>query len=102
MLEQLQGEQGTDGHGPSTTRGGFREPFLETLLDGADESPPEKGVSPLPDGMQDGYKVCDLPAGSRATQPMLEITHSTHGWLSYCQGKREPQDTPRQAASQAQ
>ena len=102
MLEQLQGEQGTDGHGPSTTRGGFREPFLETLLDGADESHPGKGVRPLPDGMHDRDKICDLQGGSGTAQPMLKITHNTHRWLSYRTGEREPPDTPRQSASQAQ
>src|SRR5512145_2169873 len=37
MLEQLQGEQDADGHGPSTTRGGFRKPCGETPLDSADQ-----------------------------------------------------------------
>ena len=36
MLEQLQGEQDADGHGPSATQGVFREPGVETLLDGTD------------------------------------------------------------------
>jgi hypothetical protein len=95
MLEQLQGEQDADGHGPSTTQGCFREPFIETLLDGADESHPGKRVSPLTDGMHDGDKIHDLQASSGTAQPVLEITHNTHRWLSYCKGEREPQDTPR-------
>jgi hypothetical protein len=78
MLEQLQGEQDADGHGLSTTRGCFREPFIETLLNGADESHPGKGVSPLTDRMPDGYKIRDRQGGSRTAQPMLEITHNTH------------------------
>src|SRR5215510_12117925 len=90
MLQQLQGEQDADGHGSATTGGFFRKPLVETLLNGADERGPGKGVRPLPDGMQDGDKICDLQAGSGTAQPMLEITHHTHRWLSYGKGEREP------------
>ena len=82
MLEQLQGEQDTDGNGPSTTGGFFRKSSVETLLDGADERRPGKGVSPLTDGMHDGDKIRDLQAGSGTAQPMLEITHKAHRGLS--------------------
>ena len=73
MREQLQGEQDADGNGPSTTRGCFRKPCVETLLDGADQRRPGKGVSPLTEGMHDGYKISDLQVGSGTAQPMLEI-----------------------------
>src|SRR5712691_2858780 len=100
MLEQLQGEQDAEGNGPSTTEGFFRKPLVETLLDGADQRRPGKGVSPLTDGMHDGYKISDLQAGSGTAQPMLEITHKAHRWLSCAKGEREPQDTTRRSASQ--
>ena len=78
MLEQLQGEQDADGHGPSATRGLFREPCVETLLDGTDQSCPGKRIRLLTDGMALRHKICDVQAGSSAAQPMLEITHKTH------------------------
>jgi hypothetical protein len=78
MLEQFQRQQDADGHRPSTTRGWCRKSCVETLLDGADERRPRKGVSPLPDGMHDGDKISDLQAGSGTAQPMLEITHKAH------------------------
>src|SRR2546428_14173194 len=74
MLEQLQGEQDAEGNGPSTTEGFFRKPLVETLLDGADQRRPGKGVSPPTDGMHAGYKISDLQAGSGTAQPMLEIS----------------------------
>jgi hypothetical protein len=86
MLEQLQGEQDADGHGPSTARGLFGKSSLETLLDGADESRPGKGVSPLTDGMHDGDKIHDLQAGPSTAQPMLEITNKAHRRLSSGKG----------------
>jgi hypothetical protein len=60
MLEQLQGEQDADGHGPSATRGLFREPCVETLLDGTDQSRPGKRIRPLANGMCLRHKVCDV------------------------------------------
>ena len=60
MIEQLQGEQDTDGNGPSTTGGFFRKSSVETLLDGADQRRPGKGVSPLTDGVHGGYKIRNL------------------------------------------
>jgi hypothetical protein len=88
MLEQLQGEQDADRNGPSTTWGFFRESFVETLLDGADQSSPGEGVSPLTDGMHDGYKISDLQAGSGTAQPMLEIMNQAHREVSSCGGVR--------------
>ena len=82
MLEQLQGEQDADGHGPSTTRGFFRKPCVETLLDSADQRRPGKGVSPLTDGMHSRDKISDLQVGSGTAQPMLEIMHKAHRRLS--------------------
>ena len=82
MLEQLQGEQDADRNGSSTTWGFFRKPLVETLLDGADQRRPGKGVSPLTDGMHDGHKISDLQAGSGTAQPMLEITNKVHRRLS--------------------
>ena len=87
MLEQLQGAQDAAGHGPSTTGGFFREPCGETLRDGADQRRPGKGVSPLTDGMHDGYKISDLQVGSGTAQPMLEITHKTPCRLSCRKGE---------------
>jgi hypothetical protein len=86
MLEQLQGQQDADGHGPSATRGFCREPLVETLLDGADE-PPREGVRPLPNGMHNGDKIGDLQGGSSTAQPMLEITRKAHDRLSCCKGE---------------
>jgi hypothetical protein len=60
MRESLQSAQDADGHGPSTTRGCFRKPLVETLRDGADERRPGTGVSPLPEGRHDRDKVRDL------------------------------------------
>ena len=82
MLEQFQRQQDAEGHRSSTTRGLGRKPCVETLLNGADERRPGKGVSPLTDGMHDGDKIRDLQAGSGTAQPMLEITHKAHRWLS--------------------
>src|SRR5262245_38953255 len=86
MLEQFQRQQDTDGHGTSTTRGFFRESRVETLLNGADQRRPGKGVGPLTDRMHDGYKISDLQAGSATAQPMLEIMHKAHRRLSCCEG----------------
>jgi hypothetical protein len=86
MLEQLQGAQDAEGNGPSTTGGFFWKPLVETLLDGADQRRPGKGVRPLTDGMHDGDKIRDLQAGSGTTQPMLEITNKAHRRLSCCKG----------------
>jgi hypothetical protein len=65
MLEQLQGAQDADRNGSSTTGGLFRKPLVETLLDGADQRRPGKGVSPLTDGMHDGHKISALAGGLR-------------------------------------
>lgn len=86
MLEQFQGEQDTDGYGPAPPRGVLRTPCIATLLDGADESRSGKGVRPLPEGMHDRDKIHALQAGAGTAQPMLEITHHTHRWLSYARG----------------
>src|SRR5215510_14736051 len=82
MLEYFQRQHDADGHRSSTTRGLGRKPCVETLLDGADERRPGQGVSPLTDGMHEGDKIRDLQAGSGTAQPMLEITHKAHRWLS--------------------
>jgi len=60
--------------GPSTTGGFFREPFVETLLDGADQSRPGQGVSPLTEGMHDGDKIRDLQVGS-GTRIVKKLKH---------------------------
>jgi len=100
MLAQLSGAQDAERHGPSTTGGFFRQPCVATLRDGTDQRRPGQGVSPLTDGMHDGYKLSALQAGSSIAQPMLEITNNAHHRLSGCKGEREPQDTMRRATSQ--
>lgn len=87
MLEQFKGSQDANGYGASTTGGLFRASLIETLFDGAHERRPGKGVRPLPDGMHGGHKISDLQAGTSTAQPMLEIMHQAHRWLSCCQGK---------------
>jgi hypothetical protein len=82
MLEQLQGEQDTQGNGPSATQGFFGEPCVETLLDGTDQCDPGKGISPLPDGMGLRHKVCHLQGCAGTTQPILKIANKTHCGLS--------------------
>jgi len=82
MLEQLQGKQDADGHRLSTTRGFFWKPCGETLLNGTDQRRPGKGVRPLAEGTHDGHKISDLQADPGTAQPMLEITHKAHRWLS--------------------
>jgi len=100
MLESCQGEQDADGHGPSTPWGLCRKPGGATRRDGADQRRPGQGVRPLADGMHAGYKIGDLPGGSGTAQPMLEIMHKAHRWLSYGKGEREPQHTTGRSVSQ--
>jgi hypothetical protein len=61
MLEQLQGEQDTEGNGPATTGGFFRKPgnSANTLTSAAQER-----CQPTDDRMHDGDKIRDLQAGS--------------------------------------
>jgi hypothetical protein len=87
MREHLQGAQDADGHGPSTTRGLWGKPCGETLLDGADERRPGKGVSPLTHGMHDGDKISHLQAGSSTAQPRLEVTNKAPRRLSCGKGE---------------
>ena len=75
MLQQLQGEQDAEGNGPSATRGFFRKPCGETLLDGADQRRPGKGIRPLPDGVALRHKVGDVQTWVGTTQPMLQIAN---------------------------
>ena len=82
MLEQLQGEQDADGNGPSALWGVFGEPCGETLLDGADQCRPGKGIRPLPDGMGLRHKVGHLQGCAGITQPVLKIANKAHGRLS--------------------
>ena len=72
MLEQLQGQQDSDGHGPAPTPGAFGETLLKTLLDGAYQSCPGQGIRPATTGMGIRNKVCDLQGCSGAAQPMLK------------------------------
>ena len=82
MLQQLQGQQDAEGNGPSATRGFFRKPCGETLLDGADQRRPRKGIRPLPDGVALRHKVSDMQMWVGTTQPMLQIANKAHRRLS--------------------
>jgi hypothetical protein len=82
MLEQLQGEQDAYRNGLSATRGFFRKPGGETLLNGADQSRPGKGIRPLTNGMGLRHKVDNVQGCARTTQPMLKIADKGHGGLS--------------------
>src|SRR5207249_8014487 len=70
------------GNGPSATQGFFWEPCVETLLDGADQCAPGKGISPLPDGMGLRHKVGHLQGCAGTTQPILKIANKAHCGLS--------------------
>jgi len=82
MLQQLQSEQDAKGNGPSATRGFFRKPCGETLLDGADQRRPGKGIRPLPDGVALRHKVGDVQMWVGTTQPMLQRANKAHRGLS--------------------
>ena len=82
MLQQLQGEQDAKGNGPSATRGFFRKPCGEALLDGADQRRPGKGIRPLPDGVALRHKVGDVQMWVGTTQPMLQRANKAHRGLS--------------------
>ena len=100
MLAQLQGSQDAYGTGTSATVEGRGEPLLKTLLDGAHQCRPGKGLSPLTDGMGLGHKVGDVQSCSRPAQPMLKKVHKAHRGLSCSEKGREPQDTMRRSTCQ--
>ncbi len=82
MLEHLQSQQDADGHGPSATPGACGETFLNTVLDGAHQSRPGKGIGPATNGMCIRNKVCHLQGCSGAAQPMLKGANKAHRGLS--------------------
>ena len=82
MLEQFQRQQDADRYRPSATQGACGKALIKTVLNGVDQRRPGKGVSPLTDGMHDGYKISDLQVGSGTAQPMLEIMNKAHRRLS--------------------
>ena len=82
MLEQFQRQQDADREGPAATRGASGKALGNTVLNGADQRRPGKGIGPLTEGMARRHKICDVQTGSGAAQPMLEITNHMHRWLS--------------------
>src|SRR6266566_9702879 len=100
MLEPRQGEQDAYGHGTSATVDCCGEPLLNTVLDGAHQCRPGKGLSPLTDGMRLGHNVGDVQSCSRTAQPMLKKVHKAHRGLSCSKKGREPQDTMRRSTCQ--
>ena len=99
MLEQLQSQQDADGHGPSATRGAFGEACGKTLLDGADQRRPGKGIGPLADGMGVRHKVSDVQAWFRYRSTNAEDSEQDASWALLMQGGREPQDTTRRSTA---
>ena len=82
MLEHLQGQQDTDGNGPSAALGWLREPWGDTLFEGIDQSWPGESIGPLTDGMALGHNVDDLSRCSGTSQPMLQVANKAHLGLS--------------------
>jgi hypothetical protein len=97
MLEHLQGSQDAYGNGTSAPVGCCGKPLLKTVLDGAHQSRPGQGLSPLTDGMRLRHQVGDVQAWSRTAQPMLKKVHQAHRGLSCSKEGREPQDTMRRS-----
>jgi len=82
MLEQFEGQQDTDGHGPSAALGCFGEAVRETLLDRVNHGGPGKRIGPSADGIAVWDEVGDMQGGTATAYPMLKIAHKTHPGLS--------------------